>query len=160
MFQLSKSAQDDWFKSLINQNPYTDASTMDVYHLCFVLGINLILKDKNHEFDELVDPKSTFFNKGWPLAYRSHYDSIIALLIEAEIHRLDYNRDDKNLIKSFVNDLLDNESTTKLSSQGIDLMNKYSYNGFLKLKKELKEKPDDPTDFLIQYNNILNKINN
>ena len=109
---------------------------------------------------ELVDAKPAFLNKGWPAAYKPYYDSIIALLIEAEIHRLDYNRNDKDLIKKFVNRLLDNESITKLSSQGIDLMNRYSYNGFLKLKKELKEKPNDPTDFLIQYNNILNKLNN
>ena len=158
MFQLNKQACDEWFKHLISKSPFSDAPQMDIYHMCFVVGTLSVLNNNNNDFVELEDPKAPFYSKGWPSEYRNNADSIIALLLESEIVRLDYDRNNKELIKSFVDSYLDTNSITKLSNEGINLMNRYSFNGYLKIKNTIKQPPTEPTTFLIQYQKIIEDL--
>lgn len=156
MFKLSHSAY-DWFSPIIKKNPFSGAAQMDVYHLCFTLTANMILASSHEPLQDISDPRQDFIDH-WPEQYRGKHTSIIGLFLEAEITRKNYDKKDKVMIKKFISELLDTENPSKLSTRGADIMNRYSYNGFLKLKKELKDKPQDTTNFLVGYTKILSEF--
>ena len=157
MFILSNDAI-DWFNIVIKNRPYTQSASLDVYHMCFTVCANKVLKDNDLHFEEDQNPHKEAFIPLWAEAYKEHSLSIIALMLEAEITRLDYDKNDKEAIRSFVRDNLDVDSPTRLSKVGGKLMDLYSYNGFLFLQKKMREKPEDPILLLREYGDILSGI--
>ena len=156
MFKLSQNAY-DWFSPMIKKNPFSGAAQMDVYHLCFTLTANMILAGTHEPLQDITDPRQDFIDH-WPEQYRGKHTCIIGLLLEAEIARKSYDKKDKVMIKKFISELLDADNQAKLSTHGADIMNRYSYNGYLKLKKELKDKPQDTTTFLVGYTKVLSEF--
>lgn len=157
MFILSNNAY-EWFGTLIQKNPFTGAAMMDIYHLCFTIAANQVLKNSNTTFNNLDDPRP--FIDSWPKDYKNNAMSIIALLLEAEITRQSYDREDKKMIKTVIGELIQADTSSRLSDRGFTLMNLYSYNGYLVIKKCLKEKPQEPTIFLQHYHKVLSDIVN
>jgi len=132
---------------------------MDIYHLCFTIAANQVLKNRNTTFNNLDDPRPSFIDS-WPKDYKNNAMSIIALLLEAEIIRQSYDKEDKKMIKTVIGELIQADNSSRLSDRGATLMNLYSYNGYLMIKKCLKEKPQEPTIFLQHYHKILSDIVN
>ena len=159
MFILSNDAI-DWFNIVIKKRPYTQSASLDVYHMCFTICANKVLKDNDLRFEEIQNPHKEPFIPVWAESYKEHSLSIIALMLEAEVTRLDYDKNDKEAIREFIRDNLDVGSPTNLSRDGGKLMDLYSYNGFLFLQKKMREKPEDPILLLREYGNILSGILN
>jgi len=159
MFILSNDAI-DWFNIVIKKKPYTQSASLDVYHMCFTICANKVLKDNDLRFEEIQNPHKEPFIPVWAESYKEHSLSIIALMLEAEVTRLDYDKNDKEAIRAFIRDNLDVGSPTNLSRDGGKLMDLYSYNGFLFLQKKMREKPEDPVLLLREYGNILSGILN
>lgn len=152
-FKISNDAQ-DWFKDI----KFTEAKVMDAYYFCIILGLHMYLKDEQNRIPERVVNCSsdTFFKGAYPADYVHCKNELIALFLEAELKRVVGNeRSDKNSIKTIINDRLDNDDPSKLSNKGLEFADRYSYMGFLELKKKIIDRPFDKTNFLNNYHNLL-----
>jgi hypothetical protein len=121
----------------------------------------MILKNSGNFPDRVERCESgAFYPKAYPKAYRKNKHTVIALFLEAELNRqniVNNGRKDKDGIKDFINERLDGHCISHLSTKGIDFMNRYSYMGYLELRKNIPEKPTDTILFTIAYSKILNK---
>ncbi|MDJ0601377.1 MAG: hypothetical protein QNJ37_21350, partial [Crocosphaera sp.] len=82
---------------------------------------------------------------------------IVGLLIQAELSYYGLTLDDKSQAKKILKDLIDPNSITNLTDDGMDLMNAYVSGGFDYLKSEIKDKPHYAEEFLIRYVRLLQK---
>lgn len=157
MFKISEDAK-KWLQAI---DIGTEAKVMDYYHMCAILGLHMILKNSGN-FPDRVErcEGGAFYPKTYPKAYRKNRFAVIALFLEAELNRqniVNNGRKNTDGIKDFINKRLDGHCISHLSIEGIDFMNRYSYMGYLELRKTIPEKPTDTILFIIAYSKILNK---
>ena len=148
MFQLSRSAN-HWFRKIEGKQPFDRTKKMDIYYLCLLIGI---LSGKN---TDLVDAEPSFV-KSWPGDYKNNLFTIITIFLNAELERFGISKNDEPGIKKHLVNYLTNEDI-RLSEMAIKQLNNYSYGGFIELKKEMINEPEDVTVFLIDYYKILKK---
>ena len=154
-FKISGDAQ-EWFRRI----NYTPARVMDAYYMCLILGLHMFLKNKKNKLPERVVGcmEKAFLQSAYPDYYKGKKYELIALFLEAELSRsMGNERADKDVVKEIINSRLDSEDPSKLSEKGLDFCDRYSYMGFLEIKKKIPEKPFDKTVFLDSYNKILNE---
>ena len=150
MFQISKSAH-IWFKKIDQKKGYTNAPIMDIYYMCFIVGV---LSKK--PLRQLEDGEGAFYSRGgWPGVYQDNYQNIIGLFLESELDRFKVDRKNKDSVRENVNKYLDTDNTTKLSNDAIETMNDYSYTGFIHIRDTLKEEPENLVNFLVDYSKIV-----
>ena len=72
----------------VNKNElYTKAPQMDMFHLCFMIGVHKVLKDKDcylFELDNIPDLQPSFMPKGIPDTYMNGFSASIGLMLEAK----------------------------------------------------------------------------
>jgi len=149
MITISQEAE-EWFKHI----KYTGAPMMDAFHMCFIIGVHAALKDKRMTILDYNHGKQ-FASKGIPSDYQSSFPASIGLMLEAELERKTYDREDKDALSRFLNTYLSAESNVKMTSDGAKLMSNYSYKGFEILKAKIEKTPANKIIFIKEYTEIL-----
>lgn len=118
----------------------------DRYYLCVLLGLDL---RKLGSADSL---EAEEFVRDYPAAYHSQADVIAGLLIDAELDRKGIEAEDRVSVQDVALQLLDHASSTKLSADGMALLNRYAVAGF----ETISELPRPATleAFLIAYDRL------
>ncbi|MPM94696.1 hypothetical protein SDC9_141844 [bioreactor metagenome] len=76
-------------------------------------------------------------------------------MIDAELRRQGIEPEDKKSIENLMSDLLDPDSSTKLKSSGIDLLNQYAVTGMDVIREKIG-KTSELEVFLSHYFKLLN----
>lgn len=115
----------------------------DKYYLCFMAGAMR---------GELGDepPGTDEFEKEFIMVYRPNKMQIVASLIAAELERQGIDSSVETEVSQVMNQVLDPESNTSLSTAGHTLMNRYAQGGFEILSEEIED-PRDLAGFLQTY---------
>ena len=149
MFQLSK-ATNSWFKKIEGKPPFDRTKKMDIYYLCLLIGI------LSRKCPELLDGEAAFV-KSWPGEYKNTLFTIITIFINAELERFGISKNDESTIKKHLTNYIANDDM-RLSELAVKQLNNYSYGGFIEIKKELINEPEDMTVFLADYYKLLKKV--
>lgn len=122
----------------------------DQYYLCFMAGIDRrkLGSDNDLESDEFI--------RNFPEDYRERVYLIIGLLIDAEMERRGITPDDRKSVEALMLKLLDHESITNLSTEGIHCLNLYSVGGFEIINEEIP-KTVYLEEFLPAYVDMMNR---
>lgn len=165
MLKLNTSAL-KYFKKL----DYTKAPQMDCFHMCIIIGLHAVLNGDEHlEKLENVDnmESGTFTSKGIPIEYAHNFPATIGLMIEAQFERKRIDKKDEVKVSRLLNTYLNYESNTKLTSEGADLMSRYSYKGFEIISNnigdqeaKLENRAPGKIKFLCDYYELLEKYIN
>lgn len=152
MFRI-RNESDKWFKKLGSDEKKLFQTKFDLYYLFFLNGI--AHEDKNPQIDdsdgtgEIID----YF----PKAYSGSKHLIIGLLVVTELKRLGVSLEDKSTVEEKFEELVDPESTSKLTSKGFSKMNDYANKGFELLQEEIGDQVDLAPEFLINTFESLKK---
>jgi hypothetical protein len=100
-----------------------------------------------------VDLESDKFVEKYTSDYQNQADIIAGLLISAELSRKGIEKDDRSSIEREMLRLLDHQSPSRLSEEGIKLLNLYAVEGFRAIREEVAP-PQSLEEFLVLYYRI------
>lgn len=136
----------DFFKLIESRREAPKFDSMfDYYYLCLMIGL-----DSRLLASEDSDLESAEFVKAYPADYHAQADLVAGLLIDAELDRKGINPEDRESIEQEMLRLLDLQSATRLSDEGMRLLNRYAAEGF-KLLRDRVLQPQNLEDFLVAY---------
>ena len=120
-FRLNNETK-KWFKD-INKD-LGKADMFDMYYFCAIAGLatNTLTPLPDSETSELVD----YF----PSEYAAKGRLIMSLFISRELRRQGINFTERTAVNSSIRRLVDPNSPSRLSSEGMKLLNQYAYGGF------------------------------
>lgn len=122
----------------------------DAYYAGLMLGLTY----RKTGTPEMLD-RAGIFIQNYPNEYEPYREYIAGLLVDAEVtalHSEDYS--EQQLEKSIAK-LLQVASPTRLSPEGMHILNLYAAGGFELLRSKMGAKPSDPSNFLIRYQALL-----
>lgn len=147
-FKLPKDCR-DYFKLLFKRGDGGARfdTLFDQYYFCLMVGLDkkVLLSEHHLEPDRFID--------AYPGDYQSQADVIAGLLISAELVRKGIEKDDRASIEHEMLRILDNNSATRLSEEGMKLLNQYAAYGFSTLRQEILP-PQSLEEFLVMYHNL------
>ena len=122
-------------------------SMFDKYYLCLMVGLDArrLGSDEDLEADKFYD--------AYPVEYQAQADLIAGLLIDAELDRQGINSEDRGSIEREMVRLLNPQSPTKLSEDGVRLLNRYAAAGFNIIRDQVIV-PNSLEDFLIAFREL------
>jgi len=141
-FRLSQEV-DSWFSHLREKAPFR--VKFDLFYMCLMLGLATGRK---------ADATGPEFVGYYVDDYKASYRLISGLLIVSELKRLGINMTEKASVRKVIADLLDSNSPTGLSDEGMRSLNQYSSGGFAYLSSA-REKPHHADEFLASYLDLL-----
>jgi hypothetical protein len=146
-FQIRKDAR-RWFKYL--EKDYD--LLFDPYYWCLTAGFASGRRDsvKSDEVDDFVE----YF----PGDYKSQGRLLVGLLIHAELRRLAIDLKERDAVYKVIKEIVDPESLSYMSLDGIKRMNAYAHGGFDVLSEELEERPRSMETFVRSYAKIVSKL--
>lgn len=149
-FKLPKESR-DYFKYLVKRGDGGARFDMlfDQYYFCLMIGLNrkTLLSDEHLEPDRFID--------AYPGDYQPQADLIAGLLISAELERKGIEKDDRASIEQEMLLVLDHQSPTRLSEQGMKILNQYAAYGFSVIREQILL-PQSLEEFLVLYHNLWN----
>ena len=149
-FWISKECR-DWFKDLIKNSNYFK-TLFDPYYFSFLIGA-LANKKTACLSNDSVEISRNFIGK-----YAPQKNIIIGCLIRAEIVNKGLDMNKRRHIEKLLVEILDSDSSSNLSSKGLQIMNDFSYGGFRYLSENINTMPNTDSSFFITYNKLLEKI--
>jgi len=109
-------------------SPFSDK--LDLFYICLLVGLKNEIKDQsqNYELSDITDK--------WTLNLKNTKasDYIIGLYLSKLTKN---NKDDKAKINTQLNSVLDHNSDTKLSEDGLKELHEYAFGGYNKILEEL-----------------------
>lgn len=146
-FKLPKETR-EYFKYIdLKENNFK--MIFDKYYLCLMIGLSEEKLGKQEEIE------GADFIESYPQAYADKAPLITGLLINAEMNRQGINSEDRFSVEGLILNLVDNNSSTKLSEKGIELLNSYAAAGMNKIKEKITQTGDIET-FLVHYYRLIN----
>lgn len=145
-FRLANTAK-QWFRHLKGK-PGTDID-FDFFYFCFIAGIATGKKDP------LPNAETTEIIQHFPKDYLAQRNLIIALFLKAELKDMGIDLEERKALNKQLSVLLDPNNVTKLSDEGLKLLNHYSHGGFLKIQERFPDEPRNLDAFLISYYEFL-----
>lgn len=144
-FQLPKESR-DYFKHLFRRtdNGARFDILFDQYYFCLMVGLDR--KNLASE-NELENDK---FIERYPSDYQNQADVIAGLLISAELRRKSIEAGDRSSIEKEMLRLLDHQSPTRLSEEGMKALNQYAASGFKAIQVGMLP-PQSLEEFLVLY---------
>jgi hypothetical protein len=149
-FVLSDKAI-EYFKSveLRKDKGPTFKVMFDVYYLCLMMGL---FHRRQGSQEQISKP---IFIDYYPEVYRDKSDLIAGLLIDAEMERKGIRDTDRSSVEKLMLNLIDHMSITKLSSQGMRILNLYAAGGINYIHENITNTQELEV-FLIKYYQLLN----
>lgn len=147
-FQLPKESR-DYFKHLLKRSDggACFSTLFDLYYFCLMMGFSKksLGSDTELEGDKFIEKYTS--------DYQNQADVIAGLLINAELTRKGIEKDDRSSIEHEMLRLLDHQSPSRLSEEGINLLNLYACSGFKAVRDELGP-PQSLEEFLVFYHRL------
>ena len=140
---------EQWFSHIKDQKPYIETK-FDLYYFCLMLGLA-----SGEKHPVLGKSDATEFQKNFVKAFIPVQKLIIGLLIKAELRRLGINTTEKDQVYDLLTEIVDPDSSTKLTDAGITKLNEYASGGYDVLSEELPTKPYYVEDFLRSYRQLI-----
>lgn len=146
MFRWSKSAK-DWAEILQNNKKNTVIKIdFDLYYLFLLIGLGLgrteTLEQKNS-----ADIIGTYPNK-----YVSQRHKIAMMLIYCDLKASGFSTNDKNIVKSKIEEIISSESSNLITSNAEKLLNNYANGGYEAVREKMaKVEPNDALFIKILY---------
>lgn len=147
-FQLPKESR-EYFKHLFKRSDGGARfdTLFDQYYFCLMVGLNrkTLGEEAGMEADKFVE--------GYPSDYQNQADIIAGLLINAELFRKGIEKDDRSSIEREMLRILDDHSPTRLSEEGMRLLNLYAVEGFKAIREGITP-PQNLEEFLVLYHRL------
>jgi len=150
-FRLRTEAR-KWFSEIDSKAPLK--SLFDLYYFCLMAG--LITGRRNdpssggREAPEFID----YFIDDYKPAQRL----IIGLLTVAESRRLAIDLEEKQAVRELVKGLVDPNSSTNLTDEGLRLLNSYASGGYDHISEQRDTKPYRVEEFLRDFVELIGSI--
>jgi len=147
-FQLRKDAR-KWFKDISTHYPIL----FDFYYLCLIVGFASGRRNTHmtsEEVDSLVE--------NFPGDFRDRGRRLVGLLIHADLAYLGIDLDKRDDVYSRVAKLVDPNSPSDLSNEGIKIMNQYAHGGFDVLCENFSDRPTSIETFVRKYARCLSDL--
>lgn len=146
-FKLHRSAP-QFFRNLLPPGGGLRFDThFDAYYHCLMCGLDQRRLGAEAEVgDEFV--------RDYVQAYQPHAELIAGLLIDAELARTQIDTNDVRSVEKRMIELLDPTSATRLSSEGMELLNRYAAGGFDVVSDAFASPPQSLDDFFITYQSL------
>jgi len=128
-----------WFKNITKTGSEELGLSLDFdgYYFCVILG--LATGRRSNPSDQ--SGRVTDMVERFPEPYRPQQRIIAGLLIWAELSRRGIAVTEKEAVQSVVVELLDAQSLTGLSNEGMSLLDRYASGGFDALTERFEQKP-------------------
>lgn len=150
-FRLSKQAA-DWFKDI--RSDLGAAPMFDMYYFCLVVGLatNKLSQVSDSETAELVD--------SFPAEFAPQGRVIMALFISRELRRQGVRFSERAAVNESIGRLVDPNSPSRLSAEGLKIMNQYSNGGFevLTTPEWFEDRPRKLETFLLLFHRHLKRV--
>lgn len=121
-FQLRKDAR-RWFKDIYGPDRYS--LLFDLYYLCLMAGFATGRRNTEISSDDVDDLVGYF-----PGDFQSHGRLLVGLLLHTELSRLGIDLDERDAVYRRVAELVEPNSPSYMSNEGVRLMNQYAHGGF------------------------------
>jgi hypothetical protein len=117
----------------------------DMYYLCLLAGLTAGQKTSvpNDQTTELVD--------SYPGDYKSEGRLITSLFLSRELKNQAVDLSNRKELNDRISELVDSLSPSRLTTEGMKEMNKYSYGGFDVILEWFDDRPYALEDFLPHY---------
>lgn len=131
----------NWFRSV--EDDFDLA--FDMYYLCLVPGLS------QGEKRSLPNDRTSELVSNFPGAYQSKGRLIVGLFLSRELEELAVDFSNREELHKQVSGLVDSLSPSRLSAEGINRMNQYSFGGYEVLTEWFDERPRSLEGFLPHY---------
>lgn len=125
-----------------------DFILLDAYYASLMVGLMRLKFGKKEDLEE------SYFIDYYPDSFIPSREYIAGLIVNGALCHLETKDYSKQGLEKTLVRLLDPNSTTRLSKDGLESANLYACHGFAVLEKEFKVKPSSVPDFLIRYNQL------
>lgn len=150
-FRLRQDAE-KWFSEIEGKAPIR--TKFDLYYFCVMAGLMAGRRsDPSHagrSAPEFLAPSAGFIED-----YRGAQRLIIGLLIVAELKRLGIDLREKASVRKTIRDLVDPQSPTSLTVEGIRLLNSYASGGYDYISDRRASKPYTVEEFLRDFIGLI-----
>ena len=142
-FQLRRDAE-QWFKDIASHFPLK----LDLYYLCLMAGFAARRKSDVESGTDVLD----YF----PQDYHSK-SLIVATLISTELAAAGIDVSEKDAVNRTISKLVTHDTQSKLTDEGMRLMNRYASGGFEMLMERFEDRPRTIETFLRTYRSVVEK---
>lgn len=149
-FYLPDAAR-PWFKYIIGNKETGFYLDFDIYYYCLLTGL---LKSKKNP--DLAKKDMTEVIRYFPEDYIANKHFIIALFLKTELSFQGIQLNEKKALDKELSRLLNPNSPTSLSEDGMTQLNYYAFGGFRELQNYFPEPPRTLDGFLVGYYQFLN----
>jgi len=145
-FRLPRAARSKFFKDLEFDVAF------DIYYLCLMVGLAGGRKQDlpNADGVDVVD----YF----PGDYGKRANLIVALFLARELKSLGIEMSDRKAVQGAVAKLISTTTATRLSDEGLRVMNKYAFGGYSELIERFQERPRALEIFLPSYWRLMAEL--
>jgi len=147
-FQLRKDAR-KWFKDISHHYPIL----FDLYYLCLMAGFAAGRPNTEINADNVDDLVGYF-----PGDFQSRGRLLVGVLIQVHLSRLGIDLDERDDVYRQVAKLVDPNSPSYLSNEGVRLMNQYAHGGFDVLCEHFSDRPRSIETFLRKYSRCISDL--
>lgn len=138
-----------WFEDV--KRELGGAPMFDMYYFCVITGL------ATNRLSELPDSETSELVDSFPGEYASQGRLIIALFIGRELRRQGIRFSERAAVNSSIARLVDPNSPSRLSAEGLKLLNKYAHGGFevLSSAEWFEDRPRRLETFLVLFHRRL-----
>jgi hypothetical protein len=146
MFRWSKSAK-DWAEILQNNKKNTVIKIdFDLYYIFLLIGLGL------GRTETLEQKNSADIIGTYPSKYTSQRHKIAMMLIYCDLKASGFSTNDKNIVKSKIEEIISSESSNLITSNAEKLLNNYANGGYEAVREKMaKVEPNDALFIKILY---------
>jgi hypothetical protein len=125
-----------------------DFILFDAYYASLMVGLKRLKHGKKEDLED------SYFIDYYPDSFMSSREYIAGLIVDGALRHLESKQYSKQDLEKTIVELLDPNSPTRLSKDGLHTANLYACHGFSVLEQEFKIRPSSVPDFLIRYNQL------
>jgi hypothetical protein len=140
-----------WFSEIDGKPPVK--TQFDLFYFCLMAGLTAGRhSNPTHGGRSAPEFIQTFIDD-----YRAAQRLIIGLLIVAEVQRLGINLEEKASVRKTIQTLVDPQSPTNLTAEGMRMLNEYASGGYDYISEMRSSKPYTVEEFLRDFVGLVGK---
>lgn len=149
-FQIRKDAR-KWFQAICPSSYYP--LIFDAYYLCLMVGFA-----SGRRNPEIHSDRVDGFVDHFPGDFQFRRQLLVGLLVNAELQRLKIDLQDREDVYREIHNIVEPDSPSYLSNEGMMRMNVYVHGGFEILCESLGDPPKSVEVFVRRYFRLLSDL--
>jgi len=155
-FRLRREAE-HWFKHIRNSNGIS--LDFDSYYYCFMAGLATGQKnDMKGEDSRSQSEKPKDLVDNFPDRYKPMGKILVALFLRQEIAQMGVSLDCRDEVYQVVQNLIQPDSPSFLTDQGVKEFNKYAFAGYDVLTEWFPDQPRELDTFLRTFKRKIDEV--